>query len=185
MTRNIFSKLKDWPEQCFRGPIENVYIPKILHFLAPFSKLHQLPFMASLQSLPANIDSWSFQLLGLFQHSSTSLTPLFISKVALQITFHFLHSNNSILNTHTNGSQYLACQLRLENTPTASLQRSKHPNEATCWQWMATYNAWGWDPDGWAFCDLVIEVVTWPTTLHFSLYWLRQAIGKAAGHIKL
>ena len=45
------------------------------------------------------------------------------------------------------------------------------PNKVACWPWVATRNAWGWDPGVWA--------VMWLSTLHFGPYWARQAVGEA------
>ena len=38
-------------------------------------------------------------------------------------------------------------------------------------------------------CDLATEVVTWPTTFHKGLYWVKQAVWQAwcdhlAGYVK-
>ena len=73
--------------------------------------------------------------------------------------------------------------------PIAPLQRGNpHPNEATCWPWVVTRNAWGWDPGGWAVCDPATEKATWLATLHFGPYKARRAVAEArsdqsAGHV--
>ena len=56
----------------------------------------------------------------------------------------------------------------------ASLQRGKMSpslNEATCWLWVVTHNAWGQDPGSWAFHDPAAKAVTWPPTFNFDPYW--------------
>ena len=73
---------------------------------------------------------------------------------------------------------------------TALLQRGNFPppHEATCWLWVATPNALGWDPGDWAVHGLATIKVTWPTTLLIGLYWARRVVretwsDQSAGHV--
>ena len=76
------------------------------------------------------------------------------------------------------------CQLRFSREVSPPF-----PNihKATYCPWVASCNAWGQDPGGWAVCGLVTKEVTWLATLHFGPYWARRAVGEAwsnqsAGH---
>ena len=54
---------------------------------------------------------------------------------------------------------------------------------------MATCNASGQGPSGWAVGDMINELVKWLATLHFGPYCTRQMVEEAwsnqsAGHVK-
>ena len=63
---------------------------------------------------------------------------------------------------------------------TVPLQKVKIPtNRVTCWLWVTTHNASGWDSGCWAVNDQAAEVVWCPVTLHFDPFSARQTVREA------